>query len=107
MISYTVGESGFLFVEAEAFTERVRELLDDETYRTLQNQLIRNPEIGPVMPGCGGLRKVRVEEPRRGKGKRGGCRVIYLHIPEVERIDLLPYTARTNRMISRVNSGKP
>jgi mRNA-degrading endonuclease RelE of RelBE toxin-antitoxin system len=89
MVYYSVGESGFLFVEAEVFTTYVRDLLDDETYRAFQNELIRNPEKGAVMAGCGGLRKVRVEQPKRGKGKRGGCRIIYLHIPEVGRIDLL------------------
>jgi hypothetical protein len=34
------------------------------------------------MPGCGGLRKLRITDPGRGKGKRGGARVIYLHAPE-------------------------
>ena len=34
------------------------------------------------MPGCGGLRKLRIADPGRGKGKRGGARVIYLHTPE-------------------------
>lgn len=89
MVSYSVGDSSLLFVETQAFTGRVQEFLDDATYRAFQNELIRNPEKGAVMPGCGGLRKARVEEPQRGKGKRGGCRVIYLYIPEVERIDLL------------------
>jgi hypothetical protein len=89
MVSYTVGYSSLLLVETEAFTERVRELLDEETYRVFQGVLVRNPETGVVMAGCGGLRKARVEEPRRGKKKRGGCRVIYLHIPEAARIDLL------------------
>ena len=41
------------------------------------------------MPGCGGLRKVRVEDQSRGKGKRGGARVVYLDIPQAERIDLV------------------
>jgi hypothetical protein len=41
------------------------------------------------MPGCGGLRKIRLANPRRGKGKRGGARVIYLHVPEVNWIYLL------------------
>lgn len=89
MVSYTVGGPGLLFVEMGAFSERVQELLDDNTYRTFQNELARDPGKGAVMPGCGGLRKVRVEEPSRGKGKRGGCRVIYLHTPEAERIDML------------------
>jgi hypothetical protein len=41
------------------------------------------------MPVCGGLRKMRVADPRRGKGKRGGIRVIYLHIDEVDQIHLV------------------
>jgi hypothetical protein len=41
------------------------------------------------MPGCGGLRKMRVADPRRGKGKRGGARVIYLHIEELNQIHLM------------------
>jgi len=36
-----------------------------------------NPEAGAVIPGTGGLRKVRFADERRGKGKRGGLRVIY------------------------------
>jgi len=97
MISYIVGDTSILFVEAAAFTERVWELLDDETYRAFQHELVRNPSKGRVMPGCGGLRKGRVEQPRRSKGKRGGCRVIYLHIPEVARIDLLAIYSKEER----------
>ena len=41
-----------------------------------------DPEKGDVIKGCGGLRKVRVADPKRKKGKRGGARVIYLHVPE-------------------------
>ncbi len=89
MVSYIVGDASLLFVEATIFTVRVRELLNDETYLAFQNELVRNPEKGTVMQGCGGLRKARVAEPRRSKGKRSGCRVIYLYIPEVNRIDLL------------------
>jgi mRNA-degrading endonuclease RelE of RelBE toxin-antitoxin system len=36
-----------------------------------------NPEAGDTIPGTGGLRKVRFADERRGKGKRGGLRVIY------------------------------
>jgi len=70
------------FFEAPFFTRRVAELLDDNTNRQLQNELQENPAKGEVMQGCDGIRKVRVEAPRRGKGKRGGLRVVYLHIPE-------------------------
>lgn len=41
------------------------------------------------MPGCGGLRKIRTGDPRRRKGKRGGARVIYFHVPEANWIYLL------------------
>ena len=41
---------------------------------------MENPELGDVMPGTGGFRKVRWKDARRGKGKRGGLRVIYYHL---------------------------
>ena len=50
---------------------------DDTAYRTLQLELMANPMAGDVIEGTGGLRKVRQADPRRGKGKRGGLRVIY------------------------------
>ena len=66
-----------VFIEATAFSRYVSEYLDDEQYRVLQNELADNPEAGDVMPGTGGFRKVRWADPRRGKGRRGGLRIIY------------------------------
>jgi len=77
------------FVESRAFTARVREFLDDQAYRAFQSTLVSDPKVGEVMKGCGGLRKVRTEDVARGKGKRSGARVIYLDIPEADRIDLI------------------
>jgi hypothetical protein len=74
------------FLETGEFTEWVSEHLTDEGLAHLQEALMNDPEAGVVMPGCGGLRKIRVADPKRGKGKRGGARVIYLHIPEVDQI---------------------
>jgi hypothetical protein len=51
--------------------------LDDEGFRALQNTLMEHPDAGDVIEGTGGLRKIRHADPRRGKGKRGGLRVIY------------------------------
>ncbi len=67
------------FIEAPAFTRHIAEYLDDESYAALQNELAENPEAGDVMPGTGGFRKVRWADPRRGKGRRGGLRVIYYY----------------------------
>jgi len=38
---------------------------------------MNDPEAGEVIQGTGGLRKMRFADARRGKGKRGGLRVIY------------------------------
>ncbi|MFN2428142.1 MAG: toxin [Candidatus Binatia bacterium] len=65
------------FVELPAFGRHRAEYLDDDEYRLLQIELMLNPEAGAVMPGTGGLRKIRFADSRRGKGKRGGLRVIY------------------------------
>jgi len=50
---------------------------DDASFRELQVELMKNPEAGDVIKGTGGLRKVRYADEKRGKGKRGGLRVIY------------------------------
>jgi hypothetical protein len=55
----------------------------------LQTQLLREPELGNIDPGTGGLRKVRMSAATRGKGKRGGARVHYLFLPDVSRIYLM------------------
>ena len=39
--------------------------------------IAKNPNQGDLIPGTGGLRKLRQSDPRRGKGKRGGLRVIF------------------------------
>ena len=66
-----------IFVELPAFARYRSEYLNDEGFRDLQNSLMANPEAGDVIEGTGGLRKLRRPDPRRGKGKRGGLRVIY------------------------------
>jgi mRNA-degrading endonuclease RelE of RelBE toxin-antitoxin system len=78
-----------IFVESRRVTARLKEFLGADAYREFQNALMASPTKGRVIPSCGGLRKIRVEDQRRGKGKRGGARVVYLHIPEAFRIDLL------------------
>lgn len=65
------------FMEAPAFTHYLAGYLDDEQYRRLQNALASTPELGNVIPGTGGFRKLRWADARRGKGRRGGLRVIY------------------------------
>jgi hypothetical protein len=66
-----------LFVELPAFERSRSAYLTDEALRGLQNAMLKNPEAGDVITGTGGLRKVRHGDATRGKGKRGGLRIIY------------------------------
>jgi hypothetical protein len=97
------------FFEAPAFTRYLPEYLDDEGYRGLQRELAREPEAGDLIPGTAGFRKVRWGDIRRGKGRRGGLRVIYYHFAadhqiwlmtlygKNEAVDLTPMEKRTLR----------
>lgn len=77
------------FLEAPAFTRYLREYVDDEGYRKLQQELVRRPEAGDLIPGTGGFRKVRWGDRRRGKGRRGGLRVIYYYFAAEDQIWLM------------------
>ena len=66
-----------VFVELPPFERYRADYLDDDAFRRLQQLLMLNPEAGALIPGTGGLRKLRFADERRGKGKRGGLRVIY------------------------------
>ncbi len=68
------------FIETPTFTALIAEYLEDDEYRALQSFLARDPETGDVIPGTGGFRKLRWADRRRGKGKRGGLRVIYYYL---------------------------
>jgi hypothetical protein len=68
-----------VFVEFSAFARHRNRYLDDDAYRVLQELLMQAPELGVLIQGTGGLRKLRIGSTRRGKGKRGGLRVIYFY----------------------------
>jgi mRNA-degrading endonuclease RelE of RelBE toxin-antitoxin system len=63
------------FIEFGTFSSKLGTYMDEEEYRRLQNFLLANPVAGVVIPGTGGVRKLRWAGS--GRGKRGGLRVIY------------------------------
>ena len=68
------------FIEAPLFTQLLPDYFSDDDYHELQLFLARDPDAGNVIPGTGGFRKLRWADRRRGKGKRGGLRVIYCNL---------------------------
>ncbi|HYJ85445.1 MAG TPA: type II toxin-antitoxin system RelE/ParE family toxin [Pyrinomonadaceae bacterium] len=65
----------YSFIETKLFSRLVTDYLTDEEYSRLQDALIEDPEAGDLIPGSGGVRKLRWRVT--GRGKRGGVRVIY------------------------------
>ena len=65
----------FIFVESSNFERTRPTYLDDDEYLELQQYMMQNPEAGEIIPGSGGVRKMRWL--RTGIGKCGGLRVIY------------------------------
>lgn len=66
-----------VFTETRDFSEDVVRLLSDSEYAALQRSLALDPEKGDIVRHTGGARKVRVA--LRGRGKRGGGRVVYFY----------------------------
>ncbi|PYQ28846.1 MAG: hypothetical protein DMF56_14325 [Acidobacteria bacterium] len=65
------------FRETDLFTRRITVLLSGDEYAELQGALIVNLDAGDLIRETGGLRKLRWSQQRRGRGKRGGIRIVY------------------------------
>ena len=85
-----------IFVELPPFRRYLDALSEGpELLRSIQESLLANPEIGDVITGTGGLRKMR--HAGKGKGKSGGYRVTYLHRPEADKIYLIVLYAKNEQ----------
>jgi hypothetical protein len=82
------------FVRFSTFEKSASGLLSEADILELELQLAAQPEAGDVIPGSRGLRKLR--RPAQGRGKRGGARVIYYHVPSQDQI-LLIFAYAKNR----------
>lgn len=82
------------------FAKRVEELLRTYSlllcdFELLKRTLVENPKSGSVIPGTGGLRKIRLKSP--GKGKSGGLRVCYLDDQASEMLFLIIIYAKNEQ----------
>jgi hypothetical protein len=74
-------------IETSTFARQIKALLTDEDYGEFQSCLAANPDLGALIRGGGGIRKIRVAVDSRGK--RGGGRVIYYWAARKDSIQLL------------------
>jgi len=65
----------YSFIETKLFSRLLGDYLTDDEYADLQTALVEKPDQGALVPGSGGVRKLRWSQA--GRGKRGGVRVIY------------------------------
>jgi hypothetical protein len=84
-----------LIIETSVFTRQVQKLLTEDEYQGLQLALVERPDMGAIMVGSGGLRKVRWSIS--GRGKRGGVRVIYYWAVEQSRLLMLLIYPKSER----------
>lgn len=76
------------FIMMPVFDKRWKTMgLGDDDLQELQEMLLQNPQIGDVIQGTGGLRKVRFAFPNRGKS--GSVRVTYVDFVVAEKIYLI------------------
>ncbi len=75
------------FIETPVFTRQIQLLISDDEYAVLQRELSEDPQVGALVRGGGGIRKMRFALP--GRGKSGGIRVIYYWLREDGQIYML------------------
>lgn len=80
------------FIETSLFTRLVDDYLTPAEFSALQWELVNHPDIGDIIPGSGGVRKMRWAGS--GRGKRGGLRVIYYWRMRAGQIVLLTLYAK-------------
>lgn len=76
-----------VIIETKIFTRLIKELMNDDQYKKLQEALVNRPDMGDLIKDSGGLRKVRWN--LENKGKSGGVRVIYYWIVDDHHIRML------------------
>lgn len=73
------------FITLPSFDIKWKDLgLNEDDKNRLEQELLNNPKIGPIMKGTGGVRKMRFAFPNRGKS--GSVRVIYVDFEIYEKI---------------------
>ena len=84
-----------IFIEASIFTRLISKYLSDDEYRAFQWYLMTYPDAGDIVRGSGGVRKIRWRQ--KGRGKRGGVRIIYFWKKTADEIWLLTIYSKSEK----------
>ena len=84
-----------IFIEASIFTKLISKYLSDDEYRAFQWYLMSYPDAGDIVRGSGGVRKIRWRQ--KGRGKRGGVRIIYFWKKAADEIWLLTIYSKSEK----------
>ena len=80
-----------VFFQTHVFSKKIDQRGGPPLLLRIEDLILQNPTCGDVISGTGGVRKLRVEDPARQKGKRGGYRVLYLDLPGTEETYLITF----------------
>lgn len=80
-----------IFYQTHLFSKKVDSRGGEVLLLRIEEEILKNPEAGATIAGTGGVRKLRIEDPARTKGKRGGFRVLYLDLPDCQETYLITF----------------
>lgn len=80
-----------VFFQTHIFSKKLDARGGDKLLRRIEEEILKNPQAGATVAGTGGIRKLRIEDPERTRGKRGGFRVLYLDLPDCEETYLITF----------------
>lgn len=94
----TTRANGISIVEFPAFRSEADSLFTLDELDDLRTLLAFSPETGKIIPGTGGIRKLRCGVEKKHKGTRGGARVIYYFHSDTMPLALLAVYAKNEKI---------
>jgi hypothetical protein len=86
------------FLQLPPYVADARRLkMTDNDQRTIEQELLRSPEVGQAMSGTGGLRKMRYSPAHSSRGKSGGVRICYVLFPRYQHLFFVSVFAKNEQ----------
>ena len=86
----------YSFFETPVFMRQIKERASMKVLFTIEDDLLKDPERGDIIPGTHGARKARIGDPDTRRGKRASYRYIYAYFPGYHHIFLLYLFAKND-----------